>query len=214
MNPASEKAFEEIAGWLRTRSRGTGNFVLGIGGPGGCGKSTFSRWLLSRLGDASLLPLDDFRHPREKRRKQGLYGSNPEGNDLARLRRCLELARAGQPFERPVFDPSTGAATASETVPPSRVLLCDGEIAAHALLRDLFDGLIVVEAHWRTQLNTRLTRDLRERQCSLEKAVDLFLQSNLRDYPRFAAGATKAADFVLYRNSKDRFTIKRRGEWR
>jgi uridine kinase len=76
-------------------------------------------------------------------------------------------------------------------------------------VRPWFDRLILVEAHWRTQLNVRLTRDLRERHCTLEKAIDLFLQSNLRDYPRFAAGAREAAHAILYCNARRGFSLRR-----
>lgn len=185
-------------------------FLLGIGGPGGCGKTTVSRWLLARIKGAALLPLDDFRHPREARSERGLLGSHPDGNDLTRLRACLRAARRRQSFERPVFDPVAGTSKRTAPVPPAPVLICDGEIAAHSAIRNEFDGLVVVDAHWRTQLNTRLTRDLRERHCSLDKALNIFLQSNLRDYPTYAEGAREAADLVLYRNRRNVFSIMKK----
>ena len=49
----------------------------------------------------------------------------------------------------------------------------------------------------------------RQRQCSLEKAIDIFLHSNLRDYPRFAKGAHAAADAVLYRNARHVFSLRK-----
>jgi uridine kinase len=168
-----------------------------------------SHWLLEHVEGTALLPLDDFRLSRAERSRRGLFGSHPDGNDLPRLRACLQSARRGQPFERPVFDLAAGAATTSAPVPSSRILICDGELAAHTGLRAEFDRLIVVEAHWRTQLQTRLSRDLRERHCSVEKAVTLFLQSNLQDYPKYAAGAADRADLVLYRNSRHRFTLRK-----
>jgi uridine kinase len=115
----------------------------------------------------------------------------------------------GRPLRQPVFDPVAGQALDEIEIPACRILLADGEIAAHDAVRPWLDRLILVEAHWRTQLNTRLTRDLRERHCSLEKAIDLFLHSNLRDYPRFAAGARDAAHAVLYCNARRTFSVRR-----
>ncbi|MCC5846150.1 MAG: hypothetical protein JJU05_18020 [Verrucomicrobia bacterium] len=42
---------------------------------------------------------------------------------------------------------------------------------------------------------------------SLEKAIDIFLHSNLRDYPRFAQGAPEAAHIRLYRNQHNVFRV-------
>ena len=209
--PTSYRNFARVGDWLsagiRDRER---PLVVGVGGPGGCGKSTFSRWLYHNYPEIALLSLDDFRLPRRTRRLHGRYGSHPEGNDLPRLQAALEAARSGRAVEQPVFDGKTGRVTDTVELPPARLLLADGELAAHEHMRGYFDYLVLVRAHWRTQLNTRLTRDMRERGCSLEKAIDIFLQSNLRDYPAHVVDSEQA-DVLLYRNGKNTFTLKRLG---
>jgi len=210
LSPASLATFKQVRSWLeREDNAHPGPFIVGIGGPGGCGKSTLSRWLRHQVKSTRILSLDDFRLPRHERPDHGRYGSHPEGNDLTRLKKCLRDFHSGRPIRQPIFDPVTGKATEEIQVPKARILLADGELAAHRDLRPLFDRLILVEAHWRTQLNTRLTRDLKERHCTLEKAIDLFLQSNLRDYPQFATGAHEAADVLLYCNTRHTFSLRR-----
>ncbi len=212
LNAASLRCFQRVKAWMEHEAAThKGPFIVGIGGPGGCGKSTLSRWLRHHVDDARILSLDDFRLPRHRRPTHGRYGSHPEGNDLARLKSGLKDFRSGHPIRQPLFDPVAGKATQEIQVPSARILLADGEIAAHQKLRPHFDRLILVEAHWRTQLNTRLTRDLKERHCSLEKAIDIFLQSNLRDYPQFAAGARDDADVLLYCNTRHTFSLRRMG---
>jgi len=101
----SEQTFTGVREWLEARAADrTTPLVVGIGGPGGCGKSTLSRWLYHRMDDAEILSLDDFRLPREDRKKHGRYSSHPLGNDVDRLERVLEEAKAGRQVMQPVFD--------------------------------------------------------------------------------------------------------------
>lgn len=205
---ASRKIFRRVQAWLE-REAAAGPLVVGIGGPGGSGKSTLARWLRHHVAGARVLSLDDFRLPRDRRPAHGRYGSHPAGNDLPRLFQTLADFRNGKPLRQPVFDRAAGRARAELEAPAPRILIADGEIAAHWDVRSRLDRLILVEAHWRTQLAARLGRDRRERDCSPEKAIDLFLQSNLRDYPRFAAGARDEADVLLYLTVRRTFSLRR-----
>jgi uridine kinase len=184
---------------LRAAGEALGRPVLvGIGGPGGSGKSSFSAAIARHLDGVRIVPLDDYRKPRAER-GFGIHGSHPAGNRIELLKSHLEAARDGRPFERPVFCRVRGAAWERETIHPARFILADGEIAAHRGLRDCFDVRILVLAGWPLQWRARMGRDRSERATSLRKALALFCISNLLDYPRFSAGMEKEADLVLRR---------------
>jgi len=209
MHPESLETFATVARIVERTARTIRRpILLGIGGPGGCGKSTFSRWLHDRLQGAALFHLDDYRLPRADRAASGLLGSHPEGNDLAQIHADLDRALKGQPIQQPIFDPQAGRVLHSKPVQADRIWICDGEIAAHEPLRSRFDLFVLVHCHWRTQLNTRLTRDIRDRGHTLEKAIEIFLKSNLQDYPEFSKGAEQAAAIIVYRNTRGVFTLR------
>lgn len=201
---------QRVANWLSARvPLQKSPVVLAIGGAGGTGKSTFCEKILRLLPDATYLSLDDFRLPRAQRAKTGLFGSHPDGNDCSRLSQCIAAARAGTSFKAPVFDRNAGRALSIREIHPAPILVCDGEIAAHDSLAHLFDYLVLFTAHWRTQLNTRLGRDIHARKTSLEKAIELFLQSNLRDYPRFSSDAATRADWIFYRSQRGTLSVRK-----
>lgn len=172
--------------------------LVGIGGPGGSGKSSFAAKLAAHLGDARVVPLDDYRKPRAER-PNGIYGSHPAGNRINVLKAHLDEARNARPFERPVFCRDRGAAIESETIHPARFILADGEIAAHREMRGCFDVRILILAGLPLQWRARMGRDRSERATSLRKAITLFCISNLFDYPRFSAGMKSEADLILRR---------------
>jgi uridine kinase len=173
--------------------------LVGIGGPGGSGKSSFAAKLAAHLDEARIVPLDDYRKPRAERPK-GIYGSHPAGNRVDVLKSHLDSARNALPFERPVFCRVRGTAIECETIHPARFIIADGEIAAHRALRDCFDIRILVLAGLPLQWRARMGRDRSERATSLRKAITLFCISNLLDYPRFSAGMAREADLILRRS--------------
>jgi len=172
--------------------------IVAVGGPGGTGKSLFCQRLAVLLDGAAILACDDYRTPRAQRSKRGLFGSHPEGNHLELLSAHLQCIRDNVAFEAPRFCTDLGEAHAKVPFQPTPFTILDGEISTYTHFQAFVDFRIYIDSDWRLQLKTRLSRDITERAASREKALTLFLKSNLQDAARFGAEAKILADLVLH----------------
>lgn len=172
--------------------------LIAIGGPGGTGKSTFTEKLASRLPNAAIFTLDDYKTPRAVRRDRRIFGAHPEANHIVLIREHLQHIRDGRPFDKPVYDNLSGEANQTARYLPKQFNLLDGEISTYKHFRDQVDFAVFIDSDWKTQLNTRISRDIEERKYSREKAIATFLESNLREFQNFGAESKAWADVHLY----------------
>ncbi|MCB2154907.1 dihydrodipicolinate synthase family protein [bacterium] len=175
-----------------------GCLAIAVGGPGGTGKTTFARALAEQLPGAAVLRLDDYKTSREERYPRNLYGAHPEANRMELIREHLGCIREGRAFDKPVYDSEAGEARITKPFAPARFTIVDGEVATYLELRDRVDFAIFVDSDWKTQLATRISRDIESRGYSQEKAIATFLQSNLREFSAHGAESKKWADLHLY----------------
>lgn len=209
-SPVTLKTFSEVlhhlSDWRKSSKK---PLLVGIGGPGGSGKSTLTHWLHGEIRESQILTLDDFRLPRAERKQTGHYGSHPAGNDLFKLQQTLLSAKKGEPIRQPVFDREKGCVLNERELPEHSVLLVDGELTTHQPIRSHLDRLIVVNTSLSRQLSTRMNRDRRDRGVTLQKALHLFWQSNLQDYPRYGAAGEQFADLYLTRGHRHVFHLRK-----
>lgn len=190
---------EALAGLLRRMFQGRPlPVMIAVGGPGGIGKSTLAAKLAAALDEACVLTLDDYKTSRAERAERKLFGPHPEANRLTMLRAHLGTLRAGQPVDKPVYCRQQGVASQTVTLSPGRYVIAEGEVATYRELHDLFDFSIYIDAHWRTQLHTRLNRDIEERGYSPRKAIETFLYSNLLEFETYGAASKNWADVHVH----------------
>ena len=175
-----------------------GAVLIAVGGPGGTGKTTFSKKLAKLLGDADVLRLDDYKTPRSVRSGQNLYGAHPKANEMDLIAEHLQAVKQMQPIQKPVYDNVAGEATSIEVYKPCKFNIIDGEISTYRKFRDHIDFSIFIDSDWKTQLGTRISRDIELRGYSREKAISTFLQSNLKEFSKYGAESKKWADVHLY----------------
>ncbi len=194
------RAAEETVAQILERlfESNAGPILIAVGGPGGTGKTTFCDRLARRLPASAVLHLDDYKTPRETRRARNLYGAHPDANRIELLREHCALLKAGQSIDAPVYETVSGRADRQRRFAPARFIILDGEISSYPHFREFIDFSVFIDADWRTQLTTRISRDIEERGYTREKAITTFLQSNLREFAEHGAHSKAWADMHLY----------------
>lgn len=182
--------------------------TVAVGGPGGTGKTTFARRLAENLGNATLLALDDYKTSREIRRQAKLFGPHPDANRMELISEHLGSLRKGETIAKPIYNRTTGNASETEEFTPMRWNIVEGEVATYSCFRDLFDFSVFIDSDWRTQLETRLGRDIDIRGYSPDKAVTTFLNSNLREFVEHGIESKQWADIHLFCNRDYRLILE------
>ncbi len=172
--------------------------LIAVGGPGGCGKSSFCRHLKKELKDAGVLSLDHYKTPRTVREKKGIFGPHPQANDMDLISEQLAMLKMGLSIAKPVYNPQLGYIDRTISFSPTKYIILDGEIASYPEFSGFIDFLIFIDSDLNTQLKTRFTRDITERGYSHKKAIATFVGSNLREFRHYGAPTKKKADIVLF----------------
>jgi uridine kinase len=188
-----------IANALRKKFKGAGRSVLvAVGGPGGIGKSTFAEKLKDKLVSAVVLALDNYKKSREERSGKNLYGPHPDANEIELIISHLEALRRGEGIERPVYCREKGKINSTQKFEPAEFVIVEGEISTYREFHHLVDFSIFIDSHWKTQLNTRISRDIEERGYTPKKAIAAFLYSNLHEFTEYGEESRKWADVHIH----------------
>lgn len=172
--------------------------LIAVGGPGGTGKSTFCIKLAALLLHSNILSLDDYKKSRDNRANKNIYGAHPDANNIKLLINHLNKIKNKQSITQPVYNSITGKIDSTKEFIPKAITILDGEISTYPQFREFVDFSIFIDSDWKTQLNTRIYRDIEEKKYSREKAVATFLQSNLREFSEFGAKSKNWADIHIY----------------
>ena len=183
-------------------------YIVAIGGAGGCGKSHFTKLIHSQIPESSFLQLDHYKTPRTERYPNKIFGAHPEANRMSLIKNSLINLKEGRSIEIPQYCNTLGRATATKTFTASKIIFVDGEISTYDELRELFDFTIFIDSSWKTQLQTRVNRDIEVRGYTPEKAIETFLHSNLYEFKEFGLHTRELVDLVLFSDSSYNITIK------
>lgn len=177
--------------------------VIGIAGGTGSGKTTLIRRLKEQFGDAVSVVYHDNYYKQndhmtyEERSK--LNYDHPDAFDTQLMARHLQALRRGETVQCPTYDYTIhNRAAATVEITPTSVIVVEGILIFEAKqLRDLMDIKIFVDTDADVRILRRITRDVLERNRSLESVVEQYLTTVKPMHEQFVEPSKRFADIVV-----------------
>jgi len=178
--------------------------VVGIAGGTGSGKTTLADLILRRLGRDRIgyLPHDAYyRHqkelPLEERAKVNY--DHPDSLETELLIEHINALMQGEAIQMPVYDFTVHNRKAETVrVEPRPVILVEGIlIFVEKRLRDLFEMKIYVDTDADIRFIRRLTRDIEERDRTLDSVVGQYLRTVRPMHLEFVEASKRYADIIV-----------------
>ena len=155
------RSFDWLRSLLDSQPRRQATLLVGIDGPGGAGKSTFTQGLARRRSDVTVVEMDDFFLP-SSARLPGETRSKPIGADFdwQRLRAQVLLRLGqGQPGWYQRYDWEHDQVAEWHTVPVSGIVVVEGVYATRNELAGSYDVTIWLECPPEIRLARSIARN-------------------------------------------------------
>lgn len=178
--------------------------ILGICGGTGSGKTTVVEKIISSLGEARIVCLQQDSYYRDlgemplDARNQVNF-DHPDAYDSELLLSHLKALKAGKPVERPVYDFHTHSRKPDAVrVEPLPVVIVEGILILHdARMRQLMDVRVFVDCDADICFIRRLRRDLRERGRTVESVIEQYLTTVRNMHLQYVQPSRRFADIIL-----------------
>ena len=188
--------------------------IIGVAGGSGSGKTTVVNSIIDDLGakQVSCLQHDSYYYDRSTvppDERVHINYDHPDALETSLLVRHLELLKAGQPVEVPIYDFATHSrSTETHTLYPRPVVILEGIlILADPDLRRLMDIMVFVDTDADLRILRRIERDLRERARTLDSIVDQYLESVRPMHLEFVEPSKRYAHVIVPEGGHNRVAV-------
>jgi uridine kinase len=178
--------------------------TVGISGGTGSGKTTVAQKIISSLGAANVVFIQQDSYYRSLGEmpvdlRQHVNFDHPDAVDMELMQQHLEALRAGQAIDVPVYDFVTHTRRPETVrVEPRPVVVVEGIlIFSEPRIRSLLEIKIFVECDADIRFIRRLERDMRERGRSLESVVAQYLTTVRPMHLQYVLPSKRCADLIV-----------------
>lgn len=178
--------------------------IIGISGGTGSGKTTVAQKIISSVGDANVVYLQQdsyYRNlgdmPLDLRHRVNY--DHPDAFDTELLINHLEALRAGESIEQPTYDYATHSRrTATIHLDPQPVIVVEGILVfVNPQLRALMDLKIFVDTDADIRFIRRLDRDVNERGRSVQSIITQYTTTVRPMHLQFVEPSKRYADIII-----------------
>lgn len=177
--------------------------VIGIAGGTGSGKTTITRKLVERFGDAvSVIKHDNYykeHHDMSYEQRSQLNYDHPNSLDTDLLVEDIRKLKEGFEVNCPVYDFTIhDRSDETEIIKPTKVLIIEGILifADRRLCREM-DIKIFVDTDADVRILRRIIRDVKKRGRSLDSVVDQYLSTVKPMHEQYVEPSKKNADIII-----------------
>ena len=176
--------------------------MIGIGGGSASGKSTLAQILKEAFSDeVSILKLDYYYYDKEHFEvpEEKINFDHPNSFEISLLIEQLEKLRQGKPVERPVYSYKTNERLdRTKNVEPSRIIIVEGILALYyQKLCEQYDLKIYIDTDSDIRLMRRITRDIKERDRTLESVKKQYVSTVKPMHEQFVEPSKSKADIII-----------------
>lgn len=188
--------------------------IIGVTGGSGSGKTSVSRAIFEKLGDHSILRIEEdsyYKSQDDKPMEQrvSVNYDHPDAFDTDLLIEQLTELLNYRAIDKPVYD-YTIHTRSKETVhvEPKDVIVLEGILVLNdPRLRNLMDIKIFVDTDDDIRIIRRIKRDMEERGRSLQSIIDQYMKTVKPMYHQFIEPTKRYADVIVPEGGENEVAI-------
>lgn len=178
--------------------------LIGIAGGTGSGKTTLADKLVDSFGsdEVSILRHDNYykRHDdMDYEQRCKLNYDHPDAFDTDLLYEHIKMLKAGNAIEMPVYDYTKhNRSDKTVTIKTAPVIVLEGILLfAEPKLCSLMDIKVFVDTDADVRILRRITRDVKERERSLDSVIEQYLTTVKPMHEQFVEPSKRYADIII-----------------